>query len=199
MIPFRLNAFRPQAFISIQYLLSSCFRFTFGTYVSLLVRETHVCAPDLKAMAQLWEMHFLDFHPEFDLQTLDHLENIPRFQFPGNKNTLHGWKKRSVERWTHLPLNLHELSAHGIRHHRAAIMGDREEPQLLQVYLRVKWQPTEEITTKLNNACLTDGPVRHHHSNNFAQLNILMNNSTSNLFSIYIWSPSRFTDFRQRN
>lgn len=47
-------------------------------------------------------------------------------------------KKRSVERWTHLPLNLHELSAHGTRHHRAAVMGDREELQLLQVYLRVK-------------------------------------------------------------
>lgn len=56
--------------------------------------------------------------------------------------------KRSVERWTHLPLNLHELSAHGICHHRAAVMGDCEEPQLLQVHLRVKGQPTEEITTK---------------------------------------------------
>lgn len=99
-----------------------------------------------------------------------------RFQFQVSWQQKHfAWleKKRSVERWTHLPLNLHELSAHGIRHHRAAIMGDREEPQLLQVHLRVKGQPTEEITTKLNNSCLTDGPVRHHHSNNFAQLNIL--------------------------
>lgn len=38
---------------------------------------------------------------------------------------------------TDLPLNLHELFADGVRHERGAIVGDGEEPQLLQVNLRV--------------------------------------------------------------
>lgn len=76
-------------------------------------------------------------HPEISISTMQVSKTFAWLE-----------KKRSVERWTHLPLNLHELSAHRRRHHGAAVMGDGEEPQLLQVHLRVKGQPTEEMTTK---------------------------------------------------
>lgn len=45
------------------------------TYIALLVRKTHVCAPDLEAIAELRETHFLDFYSKVGLQTLRHLEN----------------------------------------------------------------------------------------------------------------------------
>lgn len=46
------------------------------TYLALLVRKTHVGVPDLEAVAELRETHFLDRHSEVGLQTLHHLENI---------------------------------------------------------------------------------------------------------------------------
>lgn len=46
------------------------------TYFALLVRESHIGVPDLEAVVELGEMHFLDFHSKVFLQTLHHLENI---------------------------------------------------------------------------------------------------------------------------
>lgn len=58
-----------------------CFMLVCWTYISLLIRETHVCVPDLEAVLQARELHLLDFHPEISLQTLHHLQNNPTFQF----------------------------------------------------------------------------------------------------------------------
>lgn len=119
------------------------------TYISLLVRETHVCVPDLEAVSQPWKLHLLYFHPEVGLKALHHLDNNPEafnFKFPDNK----GCKKQvrckrngSVDHQTHLPLNLDELLVHRIREIGATVVDDGEVTQLPQVHLRIQGQPVE--------------------------------------------------------
>lgn len=46
------------------------------TYVALVVRQAHVCVPDLEAVAELRETHFLHLHPKVGLQTVHHLKNM---------------------------------------------------------------------------------------------------------------------------
>lgn len=50
----------------------------FWTYFALLVRKGHVGVPDLEAVAELREMHFLDFHSEVCLQALGYLWKTTR-------------------------------------------------------------------------------------------------------------------------
>lgn len=66
--------------MSVQVLFF-CFMLVCWTYISLLIRETHVCVPHLEAVLQAGRLHLLDFHPEISLKTLHHLQNIPTFQF----------------------------------------------------------------------------------------------------------------------
>ena len=46
------------------------------TYIALIIRQAHVCVPDLEAVAELRETHFLHMHPKVGLQTFHHLKNI---------------------------------------------------------------------------------------------------------------------------
>lgn len=50
----------------------------FWTYFALLVRKPHVGVPDLEAVAELGEMHFLDFDSEVGFQALYYLWNTTR-------------------------------------------------------------------------------------------------------------------------
>lgn len=56
----------------------SAVKLMFWTYFALLVRKDHVGVPDLKAVAELREMHFLDFHSEVRLQALGYLWKTTR-------------------------------------------------------------------------------------------------------------------------
>lgn len=102
-----------------------------GTHLALLVRQTKVSVPHLEAIAELREMHFLDFHSEVSLQTLHHLEK-PTEQFQSTNPP--GVPSSAEVIWltdlTHLLLNVYELFAdRGCQ--KTAAMRDGEEPQLL--------------------------------------------------------------------
>jgi len=141
-----------------------------GAYLALLVGETHVGFPDLEAVAELVETHFLDGHSEVGLQALHHLEEdvterhfVYLFLTGGEK------LPENVGIGTHLPLDVDELSADRVRERGAAVVRDGEEPQRLQVDLPVQGQPgrnpCDEIlkrcTSEKRLACAVRAPQSH--------------------------------------
>lgn len=119
-----------------------CLMLVCSTYISLLIRETHVRVPHREAVSQAREFQLLDFHLEIGLKTLHHLQNIHTFQSQLSRRQTPfrrtGWVW-SAE--SNLPLRLQELPVHRVRERGAAVVGDGEVSQLLQVHLRVERQP----------------------------------------------------------
>lgn len=112
------------------------------TYIALVVRQPHVRVPDLEAVAELRETHFLHLHPKVGLQTFHHLRNIIISVLVGRfAAQLFPCYLLLFEHLAHLSLDFHQFFADGFCPDRAGVVGDSKEPQLLQINWCIQGQP----------------------------------------------------------
>lgn len=107
------------------------------TYIALVVRQANVCVPDLEAVAELRETHFLHLHPKVGLQAFHHLRNIILSVLA----RLFLCYLLLLAHLAHLSLDFHQFLADGFYPDRAGVVGDRKEPQLLQINRCIQGQP----------------------------------------------------------